>query len=452
MSIVQKIIIQKNKILNFIEDKRFSEIFSGSVWALSAKLIATGFGLISSVIVAQFYGAEVLGVLAILNSFMLLASIFTVMGTNTSVLRLIPEHLTKYSPTSAFKLYRKARMVAVVASILIVILTFLFADLFANKIFFNTQLSYYLRLASVIVFFKSIMILCTSVLRSLGHIRLFALMQSLPQSFNLIVLVLMKFLWLDNDYVPVYSFFLAFALTGIVGWIVVEVAFRIVVRPLDKVRNMSYSEILSISLPMMMTSTMTFVIGQTGIIMLGIFRSEVDVGYYSIAVKLATLTAFILGAINSMAAPKFSELFHSCKIDELFFVAKKSAKLAFWTTTPILFGLVVFGKSVLIICFGNEFIVAYPALLFLIFGQFVNSISGATGLFMNMTDGHIVFRNIILITMLLNIVSNIVLIKLFGVLGAALSSMLSFWVWNLLTLCYMKFKFGQTTAYFPYLA
>jgi O-antigen/teichoic acid export membrane protein len=138
---------------------------------------------------------------------------------------------------------------------------------------------------------------------------------------------------------------------------------------------------------------MAFVIGQTGVIMLGMFRSEAEVGYYAIAVKLGTLTAFILNAVNSMAAPKFSELFHSEKMDELTYVAKKSAKLIFWTTAPILLGLIILGKSELKIAFGAEFVVAYPALVLLVLGQFVHSISGGPGLFMNMTVNQKVFRN-----------------------------------------------------------
>jgi O-antigen/teichoic acid export membrane protein len=39
---------------------------------------------------------------------------------------------------------------------------------------------------------------------------------------------------------------------------------------------------------MLMTAAMSFIIGQTGVIMLGMSRSEAEVGYYAIAVKLAT--------------------------------------------------------------------------------------------------------------------------------------------------------------------
>ena len=220
-------------------------------------------------------------------------------------------------------------------------------------------------------------------------------------------------------------------------------------RPEDNVSPMPGHAILSISLPMLMTSTMMFLIGQTGILMLGMFRSEAEVGYYAIAVKLATLTTFVLGAVNSMAGPKFSELFYTHKMDELFHVAKKSAKLIFVTTTPILLCFMIFGKFILGMVFGQEFAVAYPALVLLVMGQFVNSISGSTGIFMNMTGNQNIFRNIMTIAACLNIGLNLWLIPYLGINGAALAAMISLSIWNISTLAYMKIKFGRTTGYFP---
>ncbi len=194
---------------------------------------------------------------------------------------------------------------------------------------------------------------------------------------------------------------------------------------------------------------MAFVIGETGVLMLGIFRLEAEVGYYAIAVKLATLTAFILNAVNSMAGPKFSELFYSDKMDELFHVAKKSAKLIFWTTVPILFLLIFLGKKVIFLLYGADFTVAYWPMVLLILGQFINSISGATGLFMNMTGNQNIFRNFVFIAALINIGLNILLTPAYGLYGAATAGMVSLMTWNIATLCYIKMKFGKTTGYFP---
>jgi len=438
----------KRKFHNLVSDKRFSEILTGSTWALSSHVIGAGLGLISSIIIARFYGAELLGIVAVLNSFLILATILTVLGTNTSILRLIPEHLVKYSPTSAFKVYRKTQYLVIGCSLVMGTLLFFGADLIAGKVFNKPHLSFYFALAACFVLFKSLMLLNTRAVRGLRLIRTFAFMLALPHGLNLILLLLLGLLVSTRD-VPVYAQLCAYALTGILGWAIMEYSFKKRMAPQDTVHPMPAREILSISLPMLITATMTFVIGQTGVIMLGMFRSEAEVGYYAIAVKLATLTAFILQAINSMAGPKFSELFHSGRMDELFHVARKSAKLIFWTTSPILLGFVVFGKPVLTIAFGSAFSVAYPALVLLVIGQFVNSISGATLLFMNMTGNQKVLRNIMLIAAVLNIGINIVLIPSYGIYGAAVAAMVSLITWNVITLIYIKMKFGKTTGYFP---
>jgi O-antigen/teichoic acid export membrane protein len=329
-------------------------------------------------------------------------------------------------------------------------LFFFNADLIAGKVFSKPLLSFYFALASLFVVFNSLMQLNTQAVRGLRLIKTFALMQMLPQGFKLLILISLGFL-LPTRNVPVYALLGGVAMTGTLGWLIMERSFRKKMQSEDQIQPISGRKILSISLPMLMTATMTFIIGQTGVIMLGMFRSEAEVGYYAIAVKLATLTAFILNAVNSMAGPKFSELFHSNKMDELFHVAKKSAKLIFWTTTPILLFLVAFGKPALQIIFGPEFTAAYPAMVLLISGQFVHSISGSTGLFMNMTGNQSVFRNILFIAVVLNIGVNLLLIPEYGIHGAAIAAMTSIIFWNIFTLCYMKLKFGRTTGYLPML-
>jgi len=445
------LIFIKRKFHNLVSDQKFSEILTGSIWALGARVIATLFGLIASIIIARCYGAEIMGIVAVLNSFLMLSSIVTVLGTNTSLLRLIPEHIVKYSPTSAFKVYRKTQLMVIAVSLIIGALFCFGADLIAEKVFSKPHLSSYFVLASVFIVFKSLQLLNTEAVRGLRLIKIFALMQMLPHGFNLLILIFLGLLWPIRD-VPIYALLGGFALTGLLGWFIMEHTFKQKVAPMDIVHIMPSLKILSISLPMFMTASMNFIIGETGVIMLGIFRPEAEVGYYAIAVKLATLTAFILNAVNSMAAPKFSELYHSDKIDELFYVAKKSAKLIFWITTPILLSLVILGKPILHIAFGREFTVAYPAMFLLALGQFVNSISGATGLFMNMTGNQIVFRNIIFVAAVINIVLNLLLTARYGIYGAATAGMVSLVAWNITTLGYMKMKFGKTTGYFPKIA
>jgi len=441
----------KRKYNNLVSDHRFSEILQGSIWAIGGHILAAVLGLGFSVIVARRYGAEMVGVLAIINSFFMLATLFTVLGTPTSILRLIPEHLMKYSPTSAFNVYRKTQYLVMVFSLVLGIVFFLASHPIADKVFSMPHLSFYFALASAFIVFKSVDRLNIQAIRGMKLFRMFALMQVLPQGLNLAFLVSLRLFWPVDD-LPVYAVLCACAMTAVVGWLTMEYAFSNQMGRDDRVHPVTCDAILTLSLPMLITSAMVFVMGQTGIVMLGIFCTEREVGYYAIAVKLATLTSFVLQAINSMAGPKFSELFYSHRLDDLFYIARKSSKLVFFTTTPILFGLVVFGKPILNVVFGKDFGVAYPALVLLVIGQCINSISGSTGIFMNMTGNHGVFRNIMIMAAGINIGTNLCLIPRYGINGAAIAAMLSIGFWNIAALTFIKAKFGKSTGYFPMLA
>jgi len=443
--------ILKRKWFRFVSDRKFSEILVGSAWAMPARVFGNGLGFISSIIVAKFYGADIVGIIAVMNSFLMLTTLFTVMGTNTSILRLIPEHIVKYSPTSSYKLYRKTLCMVIIISIIAGTLLFFSANLIATKLFHKPHLVFYFSLSAVFVVFKSLMLLNTQATRGLKLIRIFALMQILPQSLNLTFLLVLGLMFPTSN-VPVYAMLAGFTLSGIFGWIVIGHNFKKTMNKEDIVEHIATKELLSISLPMLMSATATFIIGQTGVIMLTIFRNEAEVGYYAIAVKLAALTALVISAVSTVAAPKFSELFYSGKHDELFHVARKSAKLAFLISCPILAGLFILGRPVLVHVFGKEFIAAYPALLLLAFGQFVNSATGLSTTFMNMTGKQSAYKRIVIATMIINISLNLLLIPKIGLLGAALTSMISICFLNVVTAIYIKLKHGHSIWYLPFQA
>ncbi len=106
-------------------------------------------------------------------------------------------------------------------------------------------------------------------------------------------------------------------------------------------------------------------------------------------------------------------------------------------------------KKYLSLLFGSDFTVAYWAMFFLVLGQFVNSISGSTGYFMNMTGCQIVFLNVMFVAAFMNVILNLMLIPNLGIYGAALAGMFSLIFWNVYLLIYIKKKYGTTIGYFP---
>lgn len=437
----------KRTYRNLMGDKGFADILTGTVWAMISRVGTLVFSLASSLIIARLYGAEAMGILAIMVSVLSIATVFTVLGTGTSILRLIPEHLTKYSPTSAFRVYRKVQYLVAGVSVVTGLVLFLLSGLIAERVFKSPQLQGIIAVSAGFILFKSVMLLNQQAVRGLKLIRTFSFLQLLPAaSFTLFLFVGIS--W-KHDWVPAYAQLMAWAVTGILGAIIMDQSFRRRMQPDDSVEPMSTGSILSLSLPMLVSTSMTLVIGQTGIIILGMYRPPAEVGYYSLAVRLATLTAFVLHAINTMSAPTFSELYHQGQTQELLRIARKSTRLIFWTTIPILLILTVLGRPILAL-FRPEFVAAYPALLILVTGQFFHSLSGSTGLFMNMTGQQKALRNIMGGAALLNVVLNITLTPQIGLLGAAIAACSSTVFWNAAALILIYRKFGGSIAYVPF--
>ena len=146
--------IIKQKVQNLIKDQKFNDILTGSAWALFGQIMSAGMAMLASIIIARFYGAEILGIVAVLNSFFILTTVFTVLGTGTSILRLIPEHLVKYSPKSAFKLYQKCLYIIISVSIFASALFFFSSELLADKFFKKPHLSFYFGLGALFIVFQ----------------------------------------------------------------------------------------------------------------------------------------------------------------------------------------------------------------------------------------------------------------------------------------------------------
>ena len=440
--------IIRNRVAIIKSDNDFGEIFSGSILAMISKVFATLIGLAASVLIARYYGAETLGVLALIESYFAIVTVFTLMGTNTSILRLIPEYSIKYSPFTAQKMYYKTLTFVGIVTIAICIILFFGSGFIADNLFKRPDLKFLFSIAAIVLFFRTMQQFSLHGIRALKKIKAYAFFNSLrPFIFLLLILIFLGYK--DLIYMPVYLQYIAFSVVAILSFVYVRYIFSKVAKEKNKGANITYSEIFKVSWPMFLTASMMVIIGNLATLMIGIFDDETEVGYYSISFKIASLTVFILASINTIVAPKFSELFHSQKIDQLFSVARKSTKLIFWSTMPLLLVFIFFGKDIIILFYGSEFIVCYSPLLILVVGLFISAISGSVGHFMNMCGYEKQFKNIMLISLIANVLLSLLLIPRYGAIGAAISTSVTQIIWNLVATIFIYMKYDKTFIYIP---
>jgi O-antigen/teichoic acid export membrane protein len=219
----------------------------------------------------------------------------------------------------------------------------------------------------------------------------------------------------------------------------------------------SGSQIMSLAFPMMLTYASFLINDKTDTWMLQSFgKGAEQVGIYGACLNLANMGRMIMIAMNTTVQPKFSQLYHAGKMEELKFIAQKASKGITILNIPVTLAL-TFGSSYLLWFYGGKqfgpaYMTGSMALTVLAVGQMINTACGPTAQLLNVTGHHKQFRNIAFSGAIVNVIINFLLIPKYGITGAAIASGISMSGWNIVASIYIKRKFGFFIGYFPFLS
>ena len=206
--------------------------------------------------------------------------------------------------------------------------------------------------------------------------------------------------------------------------------------------------LLRTSLPLLWVASMSLVMGWTDVLVLGVWTDTSTVGVYGIASRIAALTGFALVAVNSVIAPRFAALHAQQNHQGLERLAQQSAGWMLLAVLPIILPLLLFPQWILGL-FGLDFVEGNVILRVLAFGQLFNVAVGSVGYLLMMTGHERLMRNNIIFAALLNLVGNLVLVPVFGAMGAAVSTAFSLAAMNLISFILVNKKLKiNTMIYF----
>ena len=205
-------------------------------------------------------------------------------------------------------------------------------------------------------------------------------------------------------------------------------------------------EWLAIALPMFLAEVLGVVFGNSDTILLGWFHSPKEVGLYQVALRLSSLMLILLGASNWVLAPWFSRFHTTGEKERLQRVVTRTTRAIFAATLGVYTVMILWGEAFLAMFFGSEFIRSYPMLLILGAGQLVNVASGPVVNLLAMTSGQRELAWSVAVVAVVNIILCILLIPLFGMIGAAVSTATSTAGYNLLLAIVVKRRIGISAA------
>lgn len=262
----------------------------------------------------------------------------------------------------------------------------------------------------------------------------------LPNVFFLFLLLLFT-ISKENQY-----FTFIFYAISILTTVLIELFFVFKKHTKTTIEKISSFQILQFSSPMMLSSLMLFLLNWTAIFMLGAMVTEQELGIYNLSYKLASLAMLVIISMNVVLAPKIAELYKTNNLKELHSVIKKATRLVIILTTPIVLFLLFFSNFVLGV-FGSNFVQGKTALIIISVGVLLNVLTGNVDQILNMTSHQKILKNITILGFLLNVLLNLVLIPIYGINGAAIASLITNMVFNLICLYYIKKKLGFYTLF-----
>ncbi len=442
-SIINKYKVKLNNNLHF------KEILYGSANTIVLKVIGMLLGLAVTLFISKKYGAEGIGLYNLSIRTIALFAIFATLGFGTSILRYVGQFNKKGSEYKLKLLFRHSVQIVLPFSAVLGILLFLTSDLIANGLFHNIKYKEPFRILSLAIPFLAILNISVQFIRGLKSIKISEFLRTISRpAFNIILLISIGS-FIHHYLLPIITFTIALSLTTIIS--VSYIYYR-----LHSIQNSSKisftkNELLKTSFPMLIILIMGFLQVNISIYFLEVYTSTDQVGIFSVSLKLASLISLVLMSVNTISAPKYSELYWSNQQKELQKVVFYSSKLIFIISVLVAAIIIIFLKPILNI-FGSEFAQGKIVLLVLILGQIVNSLSGSVGFLLTMTGNQKILSNIILLVLPINILLSIIFIPMLGIFGAAIVNMIAVSFVNIICVIFVYKRLAILTLYIPFLS
>jgi len=191
-------------------------------------------------------------------------------------------------------------------------------------------------------------------------------------------------------------------------------------------------EWLAGALPFLLIAGLQVVMQQTDILMLGFYVPPAEVGMYRAAVQGAMLVGLSLSVVNAVIAPHVARSYDADDSQRLQWLVRSAARFAVLGAAPLALLYLLLGDRLLALVFGAGFAGAYPALVILAVGQFMNVALGCVGLILSMTGRAWYATAGVTVAASLNVLLNVLLIPRFGMQGAAWATALGLLAWNVL--------------------
>ncbi len=392
-------------------------ILSEALLSFSGMSLGSVFRYMFSIIMARFLGAQMLGLYSLGNAITRIAEILALLGLDNGVLRFVSRD-TEDKVNVDRSIYTSLK-IGLISSILIAVLLFLSAEKIVNEILNEDSfLITVIKVFAISLPFTVLTLISSFATQAFKILKYKIFVNQIVNPLTLLIAFVTSYFLLGIE----LSILLPTVVSSIIGLMfILKFLTNFSSISLSKIIGTTVDkDILKFSVPLMFVSAIGIIMHWIDIIMLGILSNATEVGMYHPIERTAGLVRMILFAFAGIFAPIFSEHYFKKNKNGMKESYQSSSKYILAFSLPIFIFLFIFSEPMLLV-FGTEF-QNYFALKVLLLGIFIQTIFGLGSSTLTMS-GYTKFNLLnVSIALVLNIISNSILIPLYGLTGAALAT------------------------------
>ncbi len=380
---------------------------------------------IYKIIIARHYGPEAFGLFALSLMIGGWLALFSRLGLGTGVLRYLSFYVGKRDNDKISYILKFSLRLLFVTGIIAGILLFFLSDMVAEKIFSNSELSTFLKLFSLTIPLTALSTVLLSFLDSYGKIGLTKFISKiLDPLIKIIIIVILIYLGVNLISIPL-SYLLAVIITSLFLYLFCRIYFRKIFKIRPKKNKQLAKSIFSYSWPLVFFDLSLWILHSTDSFMIGILKTVEEVGFYNAAIPIAILLTISIDLFGSMFFPLVTKEHVKGNKEIVKQLSQQTGKWVYMISLPLFILLIIFPGVFIKIFFGEEYLVASNALRFLSIGAMFTAVFEVSKKLILIKGKSKLILKITLFVLALNIILNLILIPLYGITGAAISTMIS---------------------------
>ena len=390
----------------------------------AVNIIAAFIGYLIRIVLARNLTVEEYGLFFAVFTLINFLAIFNNLGMGQALVKYIPEFLVKKRPAKLKNSVFLTLGVTLASFILISVLLFAFSGFLAQHYFKNDLAASVLLLFIPLLLFSRLRGLVRNIYQAFQRMSIFALMY-LAENFLILILLLCLFAFKKNIFVATYSHIAAYMLIFIIFSLLLFRVFNFF-KHKTAINKSLVKKMFKFGIPLMILGAGSTIILYIDTLILTYFRSLEEVGVYNVVVPTVMMVMFFGKSIASVIFPMSSELWARKKKKYIGEGLRMLEKYSFVIMIPVALIILVFSKMILKLLFGPEYVTGVLTMQILIMGVVFFAIYAINSALFSAIGKPQIATKILLQGALINLVLNLIIIPWLGMLGAAITSLITY--------------------------